>query len=1210
MLDRTDYMQDNHQRVKPTFAKRGLGGDVRGDVRGDNRGDNRGDVPADILRGGRGSIRGRGSLLILVVTVLVIIALVGIAFLQRVRLDQAATARHERKFIDQVINGILADIGTQMTDDIFENANFGRELYDYPWTKDFKDVHAITINGAKVLVNGSGTPDAADPSLRVSGHEDDRWLASAAPVFNSNTYRWLHLTNLTGIWLDLEATGSITDPTEQPIDGLSGNIASSDTDILIRHTNPLTPTLSTTFNNTRAEPLGVDTDGDGVFDSRWQWVPVPVREFGGRKFVMAARIVDLNAMLNVNTATTLTAVGNLNDPEISGGYSPAWADLSRLASRSVNTAGNANPWRTELAGMLNFRINKVPRINTIPDAMDILLTVSELQTIWDEQASIYGNLDRNFLADTEVELRRFGGINDLSIESPLEKLMPRLLRQSPAPAQAEGSYADVVGVAGSVEAQISRWFYGADPGSPAEPDTDSVAVKDREFQALRHMLTTASGVGAYVSKYGGSATAAGIRKYDLRHETNGTLIDAQKLRERIEQAFKLPTSDPNQWYLGNKITLPETMDDLVNEYAMSIEDYADEDSIPGGFNRGELNGAGVSYGLERLPFLREAYMHVLYFDDDVDDGAGGPPDGVFDTWRAKDDTQAMVIELGNPFAHRIDTSKTDGIVNNIKIVVIQNGVEVSSWILDNTLPDIEARNDDGTDASDLLVLVSNQLGQSPADENGEGTGLDLAVDLNITTPNLVELADGQLEFNPGGGDVTIELQVDISGTGAGNWVVYDRMETGLILDEDIRHPQSATPGVAAAPQHGQASFWRNKENINYISIDTGNNNQVDLPDITSVSGIFKTASHQLLTDASASGGSWTMPAGFQLPLADQPIRSVAELGWIHMFGFTDTEPFSERVGRVGLAQPNRHFLLLDPADPDFVVLQSPPFGAGIPHAAVLMDLFTTVGTHEDGRDNDNDDGDDDPRTAATAQPGQTEASIDNLTEQFIPGMTNINTAPLHILTLGAPLAENIDDTEDLMRMILAYRDQPIKAAAGYPDDPRTPFNDTTGSPNIRTLMDSFTTTPSLVRTGKPGIATIGELMFLNPYGPAAPTNLLKRNMQYHGQDGTPVLPTEVDLYPDTDEAGTSSVSTGDDNEQRLARFQMLSQTLTTRSDRFAVYVVVRGYDGWEPGSGKPIEGRNGTGQLAEAARFIAIFDRGSMKDKNDSPRVIGFVRLQ
>jgi hypothetical protein len=421
------------------------------------------------------------------------------------------------------------------------------------------------------------------------------------------------------------------------------------------------------------------------------------------------------------------------------------------------------------------------------------------------------------------------------------------------------------------------------------------------------------------------------------------------------------------------------------------------------------------------------------------------------------------------------------------------------------------------------------------------------------------------------------------------------METGLsFLSVEPYDATAAHPAPAAPPQHKQASFWRDKTNINYVSVDTGDDDAVNSPDITSASGDFKSDEDQFLTDASVAGGAWTPPAGFQLPCPDRPFRSVAELAWVHMFGFTDTEAFSERVGRL---PDNRHFLLLDPADPGFRVLPPPPNGSGLPHAAVLMDLFTVNGTHEDDLDNDNDDGDDDPDTATTAQPGQTQASIDNTTEQFIPGLINVNTAPLHILTLGAPLAEGIADTEALMRLIIAYRDRPILDRAFYGDDPQTPYPDV----DLRTRINNNPGV-KIDRESNPGIATIGELMFTD-----LDNSDLPFNMQRYAKDTDPALPVELDLHPDPDEAGARLVDEGDDsNEQRLARFQFLSQAFTTRSDRFAVYCVIRGYDGWTPGSRKSIA----SGNLAETAQFIAIFDRGAMENGTDTPSVIGFVRLQ
>lgn len=76
-------------------------------------------------------------------------------------------------------------------------------------------------------------------------------------------------------------------------------------------------------------------------------------------------------------------------------------------------------------------------------------------------------------------------------------------------------------------------------------------------------------------------------------------------------------------------------------------------------------------------------------------------------------------------------------------------------------------------------------------------------------------------------------------------------------------------------------------------------------------------------------------------------------------------------------------------------------------------------------------------------------------------------------------------------------------------------------------------------------------------------------------------------------------SPGTTPQDRLARFQMLSQILTTRSDLYAAWVLVEGYraGAWDEG---PVE----------SARFIAIFDRSEVRTADDQVRVLGVFRVE
>jgi hypothetical protein len=1184
----------------------------------------------------RGAVRGKrdtGSLLILCVTVLVIIALVGIAFLQRVRLDQAATARHERDFMDQVISGILSDITGQLKDDIFDNAKTRKELYDYPWTKHtVQHVTAYYGNDTPVLVNGEGTNTGTE---WISNHVDDRWLASTAPILNTNNtfYHWLHLSNLTGIWLDLPAYGSgNANPREWAIDGLPGNIVRSDTDIRLREKMETGDTSSLSFIPAGYEQLGVDTDLDGILDARWQWAPRTVREFAGRQYVMAVRIVDLSSMINVNTATISTVDGSSVIANRARGYTPLGVDLSRLLKRVnyngntalINNIGMPGEWFNEFGNLLYTRSLQNDSNKLLPPGYSRPLLSAESKLLWERQASIYGNLDRNYLSDSELDLRRQGGVNDFSIESPLENDLPQLLRQAAnfetSPSWGiEGTFEDVVDPNNtlSFEQQIGRWFYG-------DPDGDGDPVKNRSFPGIRHMLTTASGIGAYDSVMvndpdgpPGNYDAIGL-KFDLHRQfnkTNTTGLDdrTRGLQQRLEIALKAGAS-------ANYLNLPDAdVDSLIDEYIAVIKDYSDTGNTPTLHNG--------SYGLERLPFLREVYVQALYEDvlGDIADLAPweagynpATPGTNYVGWKYDDttlgDTRAMVIELGNPFSHEIEETDLDG---RIKIVVTHGGT-VSDWEFNSALAwmsssTIGPRIDTGSGNDEDILIVYSRPATTTNETGGTHDGSNLPADLGFDTSGavLLELPAGRLEFNPGDSANTIEVELQVLASD-GQWVPYDRMvtDTRLSLQDQVKHAVNPV----ANHQHDQASFARDSDKIKYVVDDGVGSGMAGERDMASVMTYDDTLD-RLGLDNKGVPAILTHPDDInffeylQLPLADQAMRSIAEMAQMHMFGFTAGETFSERMAanRVPVFKIGEHFLLIDHMDPEFVVQLSPPNERGLSYAAILMNHFTTVSPQHDGRDNDDNDGDLTIDVESLPTATADDRSIDNTTEQFIPGTINVNTATLPVLTLGSPLAEDIDDIEDLMRTIIEYRDQPILALANYPDDPETPFPKMNDMANIRALLDGFLSgKPAINRRLKPGIGSVGELLFLNPVAPTASLANLKHNMQFYGQDGTAVplpanpdaLPPKMDLYPDPDEASASRIEQGDDNEQRLARFQMLSQALSVRSDTYVAYVVVRGYQR-DRFNDTPVE----------SAQFIAVFNRGSLETDAD-PVSVKFLRLQ
>ena len=1107
----------------------------------------------------------RGSLLLLTVTVLVITAVIGMAFLQQVKMDRFATVTHERSYIDLVINGILSETREKLREDNYENFDLGRVLYDYPWT-DYTNIWNVT--------NGSGATVQARGSVK-----DDRYLASTSPIVSDlgtspNHLNWLHLTNCGGIWLDLPAIGSTETLARETLIVDRTNWEFSDTNI------PGSFLADSHINASTYEPRGYDADNDGILDSRWTWAPTSVRNLGGRTYVMALRIVDLNSMINVNTATAAT--GNGSSPLLDSstrGYNPTNADLTRLLFQT----GMA-PWNTNLDNVLTFRQTDV--IWPTPTAWPF--TPNERKTIWDTQAGLYGNISGHYRMASEIELRHKAGLQNVDVNADIEDInsgMADVLRNNPPDAMTE-SWAFLA-------SNMHDWFFGG---------VDSDPVKDRMFPAIRHMLTAASGTGTYTTKYS-QFGPGGRYKFDPNQ------ANYLEIRERIQAVFEHPQSDPTAWYLAADPTVslsPGRIDQLITEYTLAIMDYCDTDNIPSTPpSNPPLPGSGTYYGLERLPFLREVYIQALFDDKDIADAVGlrpgdvgyAGPDGQFDTWAydasatgVNGDTQAMAIELGNPFTHTIAGASLEGDSfmsdpARVRIVVKQNSVIVSAWELGQALPagsipDIGPRNDAAT--SDLLMIYS-----PPANNVGVGNGAigpgtydgsELPTDLGFETLARVATPSGQLSFTVGGGVIDIELEVDVNiipGNPA-QWVVYDRLETNISLPAvNIPHAPNAIRNF----QHAQASFARDGTNLNYLVEDGSAIGSTTNPS----SGGYSNTTDQFGNDN--KGPSINNPAlyaNLQLPHNDGQCRSIAELGWLIMFGFTDGptgQTFTERLATI-------HPLLwfLDIRTDPLLPVPSGPGDSGLPHAAMLFDQFTTISPASDNLDNDNEDGDENHATDYDTSDSSGPKEI------FIPGTINVNTAPLHILTLAAPMPEMIDDIEDLMRTMVSYRDAPQREIEGN-FDPSTPFLDSDIRNEIRVAGD---------RLSHPGIASLGELLFLDPTAGINPTF----DMQRYGTNLVPDTGFPVDIYPDPDDAPPLN-NTTDDPEEALARFQFLSQTYTVRSDRFVVYGEVRGYE----------IGQFNLGPI-ETGKFIAVLDRGSMRVGDTTapnyapPRVIGFTRLQ
>jgi len=187
--------------------------------------------------------------------------------------------------------------------------------------------------------------DEGDPNTPA----DDRWVRRDGRFVDLGQWFLKGVNNFANAGIDLLAwDNNNTTPDgrlgpihaiNQPVFGRAVNVMSAYTppiDLATIDTgsiNPLTP---------RDERQWVDTDGDLRPDARWTQLERLGRRFG-LEWVVAARIIDLSAYVNVNSAMGATpnngAVGDLQHL-LGGGRTPAEIDIRRLLERSATTNWN------------------------------------------------------------------------------------------------------------------------------------------------------------------------------------------------------------------------------------------------------------------------------------------------------------------------------------------------------------------------------------------------------------------------------------------------------------------------------------------------------------------------------------------------------------------------------------------------------------------------------------------------------------------------------------------------------------------------------------------------------------------------------------------------------------------------------------------------------------------------------------------------------
>lgn len=1085
--------------------------------------------PVDTRRHGARR-RSRGSVIIIVVVSIVLLTVIGAVYLQVAQVQRAVAAEPIDN-IDTILASIVQEMLIQSGEDVFsatDDRQFGAgvEPYDAP------------------TVNTSATRSITDPldasvtGNAVGGQYDDVWLASTAVSFPGGQPRWAKITDLSGMYFMTNANATMADRWPMPsLQRITDNSSA------FHRSTTLNPGLLHLY----------DADGDGLADSRYERAPIPLMT--GVDYYMAVRIIDASALLNLAAATSMTSNGGDGTNNYVTGYFPTSLDMSRLINKRTGSGNASANLATFFAGLrgghaLADPAASVPTGHTaFPSSYPTPFALYDVNyngfpaantygggqvAAWRDEVSQPGNLAP--YASAQLALAYRGSAYEPSNPTPYETQLGTALARTDGDATAVASY----------------WAPDATDAPP--------------WTSIRHMVSTVTGKAAFSPHYDQTTAANTVRHmFDLQYDgdtnNNGTVTTqerASEIRDRLASIFAIgATGIGIDTTNRGAATTAGRSSAAATPFAAMIAEYIDENNAVDA----ELTDAqGVKwYGLEPLPFLRETYIQIGYADSGADADTSG-----FNEWDPMAATQAVAVELGNPFDRPIDVSNAPVHTDKaqVRVRITQGGTQVGTAVELNNADDLATRIAAPATHAEYVreqrILYS--IASSQFNEDGAaGTGANLFVSIGNSAWVSAYRSAGidTLSFNADGTQIVVELQVEVP-SNSGNWVTYDRL-----THSDFAMPAQIEPtgNTSAKTQgHYQRSIKREGRGIGYISnegvavVSRDIASQATWPaDGYAKTGNSPVDSLDAADDNKGVTGSASLvssPYGLQLPVANRAIFSVAELGWIPMFGFNDTSNgdfptlFSGTDGTgtpaSGAIPINERFLFAagGPAVTDAINADGVG-GNDVSYAEAVMAEFTTLSPVNDGVDNDGD------------------GSIDEADEQFIFGTMNINTAPEHIAALAASSPGTITQNRDLVRALqtsgpMKSVGQMVAAANGA--------------------------------SGQPALGAVHELypLFEATLSGPHPTHPTPAPADYGGQNAVAYETTGA--------------------EETTQRAQFLLQNFTVRSDIFIAHIYAAGFVDTDSNLG------NGYEELIESGRMIVVFSRANMTSGDDTPEVLATYR--
>lgn len=667
-----------------------------------------------------GGARQRGTVVILVVVAIGLLAFMGATYLQVSRVQRQEEIDPIEN-IDLALQSVIEEIAITLRGDIFDPAtgNYfdsaaGIEPYDRPWTN--------AAGGTYDVFERDGTTVAGQAT---GGRFDDVWLASPLPVKVGGVWRWPQITTLTGGWYDSNGDGLV--PARFVASGVQGD---TPPDRRVGNGGALVDGQDYNFDIFGNANL-IDADGDGMGDSRWERAPLALKD--GTEFFMAVRIVDLASFLNANIATSLVDNAGNFDTSPLGTNAPRGIYPSELNLGGYVAAAGGGA--AELFALLGSG-------RGIADA-----TWAEREDFWEERGRyserpVDGSSPFRFLSpiskvedfgssltssDATELAYRVGAQDFAQYTSVLEQNMPTFMADIPT------TSSDIYGIQTTADAD-AHYEYGRVPRTrmttlskealyapllPGDPNVtpDNVPAEQLTTRKLKLPLNDDDWDSEItVDNVATAADQEAINhpKEDERREP------MERLAQEIEAVYRRNTPSPLPGGMANPGALGV-------QFAVNLQDYRDEDNLMTVqdvqrndtdntlpyedvlLEASDYSGDEV-LGFEAYPYITEVYVQRRYeiTGTPVVNGSGN-----FDvTWESTDGGGAttsagFAIELVNPFNYPIslDHIEIDVVVPTPPSGTPVPAVQIAPTAFTGTLLDVNTNG-----YVDLADLVSEARG--------------------------------------------------------------------------------------------------------------------------------------------------------------------------------------------------------------------------------------------------------------------------------------------------------------------------------------------------------------------------------------------------------------------------------------------------------------------------------------------------------------------